>query len=130
MNFGPINISGGQNVVGKNEGTMNQSVDGKPIDLGKLMSVVAESLPSDVSDVVIPKIQGIASLPTEQQQREMASGSAWSFVRDSIAPHAETIARNLAIFGAAALKALSSSNPVVAGILAVCEANVKPSTGK
>lgn len=127
-------ITGGQNNIGKTEiaGNQVQHVGGvEPITVDQFTQAIeqAEGLPEAIVSETVQDIHALASLPVDEQQKFIDT-EKWIDMAERIRPHAASIWQSVAVFGAAALKALASNNPIVAGVLAVCEnskAKEKPS---
>lgn len=122
-------ISGGQNNIGKTEIAGDQTQTNNfgdalpPVD--DVVAKVAESLPEEVAAEWTEQIQPFAAMPIAQQQ-EPETMSKIMAICETIRPHAGTVWKNLAIFGATALETLATRNPVIAGIVQVCKANTTP----
>lgn len=117
-------VSGGQNNIGKTEiaGDQIQNVSPQTVDLGEVVNTIEQGLPDEVAAATIPEIQAIAQLPTETQRTPEVQKRILA-VCDAVRPYAGVVWKNLAIFSAAALKTLAMKNPIIAGVIEVCEAN-------
>lgn len=97
--------------------------DGKPEPTVENFLKVLEApkaLPDEVIEDVVPQLNRFAMLP-EAEQRGVMHTDQWKTILEKIQPHAGTIGKSMAVFGAAALKSFASTNPICAGVLAVCE---------
>ena len=79
----------------------------------KINEAIPESEPEDLKQ----KIQHFASLSLEEQK---ADSSQLQSIISRIEPYAPHIGKSLAVFGEAALTTLGATNPLLAGIIAVC----------
>lgn len=129
MSEGPsINIgsiTGGQNNIGKNEIAGDQvqhNAGSEPVTIEQFTHALekAEGLPDEIRNETIPDIHAIANLSSDEQQKFIDTDK-WMTMAEKIRPYATSIGKSVAVFGAAALKALASKNPIVAGVMAVCE---------
>lgn len=119
-----INITGG-NIAGlqvgdNNTQTITQNIGGGPTPEAVFEAIKPELPPEVVEDTVEPLQMMACMSAAEQETPENKAKAANLYER--LAPYAPQIAKGLATFGAAALGAVASSNPVVAGLLAVCKA--------
>ena len=126
LNFGGVSISGGQNVLGKNEGGMVQHNAPSSLDMPRFINKVVENIPPEVADEIKPLMQLLSQLPEAEQQTAIETQTPeWRGLVSRIAPYADVITKNIATFAAAALTALAQRNPIIAGIQAVCEVNAR-----
>ena len=121
------NVEGGQNQInqGQNvEATQNVGDANEPT-IEKFIGVVAESVPNtEEAKVLKERLHTFQSLPAEAQTEQIKTGGAdWMPIVETVSTNAGTIWKNIATFGAAALKTFAEKQPIVAGIVAVCEAN-------
>lgn len=124
FNFHGIEITGGQNVLGKNEGGMHQHNAEGTVTMPAFIEKVAESVPEEVAVEIKPLIEMLANMPAEKQQEAIENETPeWLGLVSRIQPHATSVWKNIATFGAAALQTFAERQPLVAGIMAVCEAN-------
>lgn len=120
-------ITGGQNNIGKTEIAGDQVQNnhyGALPSVDQVFDAVAESLPEEVADEmkagVIEPLQKLAALAPEEQKSEDVKEQAEPLYQ-RLVPYAPQITKGLLTFGEAALTSLASSNPIVAGLLAVCK---------
>lgn len=118
-------IEGGQNNIGHNEihGDQVQNVGGQePLTIDRFADAIASTtgMPETLAEDTAAAIQSFAKLPKEEQVAALDT-EKWKDLAIKIQPYAKSIWKSVAVFGAAALKALASRNPVVAGVMAVCE---------
>lgn len=129
-----INVSGGKQnqVAGKIEN--NNSHIGDVINGGELTAVKffeaieaeTKKLPEVERSVVYDgAVEPLKQIATAGQQTESVTasvqGSTFQKYLDLLKPHASLIVKCVAAFSEASLTALASSNPVVAGVLAVAK---------
>lgn len=136
--FGNITITGGtnQNTFGENHGEQTQTVGGGGIEFpvpSIVFDTIEKSLPSEhreelKRDVMEP-LRAIAALPVEKQQ-EPGMVEKVSTLMAKLHPFAPQIAKSIATFGAAFLKASPFTGPWVAGLQAVCELSIKQQDDK
>ena len=125
INFGgSIDIKGGQNVLGKNEGGMHQGRSEDAVNLSKFVNSVAEAVPESDRIELVPMMQRFTQMENDDQQAAMDNDDpAWTGIVDHVRRNATPIWKNIATFSAAALKSFAERQPLVAGVMAVCEAN-------
>lgn len=110
-----------QNQIGdNNEATMNVG-DQLPTP-EQIIEKVAEVLPEEEASVWAPQIQQFAAMPKEEQEQPETLAKITALC-DKLKPYAGPIGKSLAVFGATALETLATRSAVVAGIVAVCQAN-------
>lgn len=131
VNFGAINITGGnnQNTFGTNNGNQTQNIAGEaPPTAEKILEAIEEAIPEEsrdeVSKEVIEPLRALAALPIVEQQEPTMVAKATELV-GKLSPWAPQIAKGLAVFGAAFFKACPVTGPWVAGIQALCESAKK-----
>ena len=124
FNFHGIEVTGGQNVVGKNEGGMVQHNAPTELAMPRFIAAVVEDIPQEVAEEIKPLMELLSQLPeTEQQAAIETQTPEWRGLVSRITPYAGTIGKNIATFTSAALDVLAKRHPIVAGIHAVCQAN-------
>ncbi len=64
-------------------------------------------------------LQTLAELPEVEMKKPDTMERAQSLL-NRLVPYAPQIGKGLAVFGSAALSSLASRNPIISGILAVC----------
>ena len=101
--------------------THNDHAADESVSLDRFVQTVAEK---EVAPELAAPLQQFAALPVAEQEKAIAAKSpAWLAIADAAVKNRDKILKSLAIFGSAALKSLAGTNPIVAGVLAVCEAN-------
>lgn len=129
-----INIHGG-NIAGLQVGNNNsqaitQNIGATEPSVPTVFKAIEESLPDDVAEdvaeSVLRPLQTMAELPAEEQKTPDIQERAQSLI-SRLVPYAPQIGKSLAVFGEAALTAIASSNPIIAGMLAICKATSKTS---
>ncbi len=121
--------SNSANQVGANE-FKNVTAASEPVTVNQFFQAIRESLPEPVaqqiaSEVVAPIEQLATSPPIEPGTLEEQHGRATLMER--LKPYGPRIVKAVAIFGEGALNALASSNPIIAGVLALCRASASQS---
>ena len=115
---------GGLQVGNNNTQTNTQNIGQSVPSVDQVFEVVGKSLPPDVAEemqaAVIEPLEKLAALPPEQQQTEDVKEQA-APLHQRLVPYAPQIGQGLVAFGEAALGAIASSNPIIAGLLAVCK---------
>lgn len=123
-----INISGG-NIAGlqvgdNNTQTITQNIGDQLPTVEQVFKTIGDSLPEEVSEEiqesVLSPLQTLAAMPPEEQASEEVKERAAPLYQ-RLVPYAPQIGSGLLAFGEAALSALATSNPIVAGLLAVCK---------
>jgi hypothetical protein len=124
-----INITGGKQgqVAGKIEN--NNSHIGDVVNGGELTAMkffeAIETETRKLPEVQSQAIEPLKELATAGQSTESVTtsvqGSTFQKYLDRLRPHAALITKCIAAFGEASLTALASSNPIVAGVLAVAK---------
>lgn len=117
INFNGGNFSGVQ--VGDNNTQTNHHAINTPELQSRFFAIVTESVPSDIVADVVEPLQTLASLP-EEEQKSPEVVSRVGELCSRLAPYAGPIAKGVGVFGAAALASMANSNPIIAGIAAVC----------
>lgn len=130
-----INIHGG-NIAGlqvgnNNNQTITQTIGGAEPSVPAVFEAIEKSLPDDVAEdvaeSVLRPLQTMAELPAAEQKTPDIQERAQSLI-SRLVPYAPQIAKSVSIFGSAALTAFASSNPIVAGLLAICKATAGAAT--
>lgn len=120
-----INITGGNigglQVGDNNTQTITQTL-GDEITLEQVFDAVAKDLPEEVVEDTIDPLENLAKMPADEQE---ATKPKWSNLVERLTPYAPAIIKNVSVFGEAALAAIASSNPVIAGVLALCKYHAK-----
>lgn len=84
---------------------------------------IEQSLPPETAEEiktgVIQPLCAMAELPIDEQKSDAIKQQAEPLYL-KLAPYAPAISKAIMTFGEAALTALASSNPIVAGLVAVC----------
>lgn len=123
INVGGGNI-GGLQVGNNNTQTITQNIGDQTPTVEQVFKTIAESLPEEVAEemqsAVIKPLEELAKLPAEEQASEEVKERAEPLYQ-RLVPYAPQIGNGLLAFGEAALSAFASSNPIVAGLLAVCK---------
>lgn len=88
-------------------------------DISVSESVVDQEQADDFELDVMRPLQTLAELPEPELQKPDTIEQAQSLINRLI-PFAPQIGKGLAVFGSAALSALASRNPIISGVLAVC----------
>lgn len=124
------NSTGNQasNQVGEVVNTINNAAPPPPPKVQDLFAQVTRSIgealpPEDVQELTVSALQpleDLAELPPDQQTSDDIQEQSAPLLSRLI-PYAPQIGKGLATFGAAALESLATSNPIVAGLLAVCK---------
>lgn len=125
------NIAGLQVGDGVNNQQNTQNIGGEQVTVPQVFDAVKSSLPQldaaaddatagEIEEAVIRPLQTMAELPQEEIKKPETMERAQSLI-NQLVPFAPQIAKGLAVFGSAALSALASRNPIIAGILAVCK---------
>jgi len=130
FNFGEIKQeasgAGSVNQVGNN--TATTSVGNLPVPTipqvfdameSALSEIKSDEGNEEINQSVLMPLQSLAELPTSQHTPDVME-QAQSLI-NRLVPYAPSIGKGLAVFGQAALSSLASSNPIMAGILAVCK---------
>ncbi len=142
-----------QNIQGMDvSGITQNNTSSEPVTVKEIVKVINESpdMPEEVTKDIMPVIDGLSQLPAEEQEAIVQCSAEippviqvaghggkdaakklhinkhfkkWSDLIMKLKPHAGLIWKNVATFGEASLKALASTNPIVSGVLAVCEMN-------
>jgi hypothetical protein len=125
-----ININGG-NIAGLQVGDGNTQTNTQHVATGgptplEVLAAAAAALPEDVAEdlqeAVIQPLVALASLPVaEQTTPDVAERADALLLR--LSPWLPNISKAVAVFGEAALTALASSNPIIAGLVALCKTN-------
>lgn len=139
FNFGNIQQTasgdGSVNQIGNNTATTTVNKgDGVPT-VPEVFGAIEKALPAieatadddsaeEIQEAVLRPLQTFAELPAEEQKEPEKWEQAQSLI-SRLVPYAPAIGKGLAVFGEAALSALASRNPIVAGILAVCKTTTK-----
>lgn len=121
-------ISGGNNIIGKNEGGQHNHIYGArdvgPGDVFDAVEKAVRELPEDEAESVITEIvdplEKLANLPAEEQTEDVKE-QAQSLV-SKLQPYAPSITKTLVTLGEAGLSALASTNPVVSILVATLRA--------
>jgi hypothetical protein len=127
-----VKLDGGSQL---NQGqTVNAEINnsrGAPLTLEALFDKIAEGLPEmerpQLRAEVVEPLKTLAQdkeHPTSQE-RKFERTEHWTLL-DRLKPYAPSIMRAISVFGAAALSALASRNPIVAGVLAVLKMDREP----
>lgn len=114
---------GGVQVGDNNTQSVVQNNGQPSITVEQVVEKIAESIPDEAtkSDLV-PQIRAFISKPAEEQKKEEP---AMQSLLAKVTPYAPQIATSLAVFGDAALTALGATNPLVAGLIAICKRAAK-----
>lgn len=126
FNFGSIQQTasgaGSVNQIGENTATTHNGNSVQVPTLAELFSAIAKAIPGDegcdVNESIITPIQKLAELPPIEQVAVDTQEQAQSFY-SRLKPYAPALFKGVAVFSEAALTSLASSNPIVAGLLAV-----------
>lgn len=98
--------------------------ESQAIEPEALGSVVAESLPPEVPEPervdIQQELQTLAAMPIAQQE-EPSNASRITALIGKLEPWGKHVRDGLWTFGAASLEAFASSNPIMAGLLALCK---------
>ncbi len=117
-----INITGG-NIGGLQVGDNNtQNITQHVADELRpeaVFEAVAEQLPPEVVEDTVEPLKAMACMPLDQIEQPAIKAKAANLV-ERLMPYAPQIAKGVVAFTEAALTALASRNPIVAGVLAVC----------
>lgn len=120
VNGGNAQINQGQTVTG----TQNNSSVPVELTTERIVEEVTQALPAEVPEPeridIQQELQQLAAMSIVQQQ-EPATESRIQTLIERVSPWAPKIREGLWAFGEASLKSLASSNPVIAGLLAMCE---------
>lgn len=122
-----INISGGvigglqigdgntQHVTQHNE---------EAVTIPQVFAAIANAIDADDRDEfvesVVDPLRVMAEMPEEQVEKDPSIMEQATSLISRLSPFAPAIGNALAAFGRGALSAIASSNPIVAGILEVC----------
>lgn len=87
-----------------------------------VLTEVEKALPEETAGEVMPELRTFASLPVEEVEKEEPK-TRMEAILNTITEWTPAIRKNLMLFGAGALEALASTNPIINGILKVCQAN-------
>lgn len=121
-------ITGGQNNIGKTEiagdQVQNNNYGAMVPTVDEVFSAIEKDLPEEeageLKAAVLQPLMTLAQLsPKEQASEDVKEQAEPLYAR--LVPYVPQIAKGLATFGEAALTAVASSNPIVAGLLAVCK---------
>lgn len=82
-------------------------------------AVASSEQADDLEEQVVMPLQTLAELPEEELKKPSTIEQA-QLLLNQLVPFAPKIGKGLAVFGSAALSALASRNPIISGILAVC----------
>lgn len=131
-----IHINGGTiNGMQVGDGTNNQNntlnIGGEQVTVPQVFDALKAALPdidaaadddaaTELEEMVVRPLQTLAELPEAELRKAETTEQAQSLL-NQLVPFAPQIAKGLAVFGSAALSALASRNPVIAGVLAVCK---------
>jgi hypothetical protein len=115
---------GAVNQIGNNTATVtNHSGDVLPTP-EKVFEAIEEAIPETeapaIQEEVVEPLRAMACMPAVEQEKPENKSRALELCNRLI-PYAPQIGKSLAVFGEAALSALASSNPVIAGVLAICK---------
>ena len=130
---GPVfntNISGGPNQMNQGmevNAEMNNSTR-SPEEVKRTedaLKVVEESLPKEVSDVVMPRLVEVSRMSPIKQFEEQKPEGKLSKVYEKIKPYIGPFVQKAGIFGAAALAVMKTENPWLAGLFALAEDSAK-----
>jgi hypothetical protein len=127
FNFGPINQvasgAGAVNQIGNNTATTHVGREPVPT-VEEVFSAIEKELPpeeaGEIKSAVLQPLMTLAQLPPKEQASEDVMEQAEPLYA-RLVPYAPQIGKGLLAFGEAALSALASSNPIIAGLLAVCK---------
>jgi hypothetical protein len=130
---GPVfnnNISGGQNQINQgmevnaemNNSTRTPEQEKRTEDA---LKVVEESLPNEVSDVVMPQLVKVSRMEPAFQIKEQKPEGKLTKIYDKIKPYVGPVVQKVSIFGAAALSVMKTENPWLAGLFALAEDSAK-----
>lgn len=131
---GPVfnnNTSGGQNQINQGmnvSASMNNSCTPEENRRNNELAVeaVTESLPKEVSEVVMPRLVEVSLMTREEQEIDSKEESGKiGQIYSKIKPHILPVIKKFSIFGAAALKVMKSENPWIAGLFALAEDTAK-----
>ena len=119
-------ISGGQNNIGKTEiaGDQVQNNHYGATSPAAVFDEIAKVVPPEVVEDTVEPLRALACMPLSEQQTEPIKAKAANLL-ERLLPYAPAIGKGLAVFGEAALTAFASSNPVIAGVVALCK-SAKP----
>ncbi len=84
-------------------------------------SIPPEELPEPERVEIKAELQALAAMPIVQQN-EPTNLERIAAICDKLSPWGPKIRKGLLAFGEASLKALASTNPVVSGLVAMCQA--------
>lgn len=136
MEMSNISINGG-NINGLQIGNDNkqegfsQHNNSDSVTVPQVFDAIKSSLPQidaaadadaagEIEESIVRPLQTMAELPAEEINKPETMEKAQSLL-NQLVPFAPQIAKGLAAFGNAALSALASRNPIIAGVLAVCK---------
>lgn len=120
-------ITGGQNNIGKTEiaGDQVQNNHYGAASPEAVFEAVAKEVPPEVAEDTVAPLQAMACMPlTDMEKPDIKSRAANLLQR--LMPFAPQIAKGLMTFTEAALSSLASRNPIIAGVLAVCQSAKEP----
>lgn len=118
INFNGGNFSGVQ-VGDQNSQTNSQTIESTE-QTKRFFTVLTDCVPPEVAKDVLEPLQTLAALPPEELATPAVMSRA-SVLCERLTPYAKAIAKGLGVFGAAALSSWASSNPVIAGVTALCK---------
>lgn len=120
-------ITGGQNNIGKTEiaGDQVQNNHYGGTSPADVFEAVAKELPPEVVEDTVEPLQAMACMPIADLEQPEAKEKA-SNLLERLTPYSSQISKGLLAFGEASLTALASSNPIIAGLIALCKAVKKP----
>jgi hypothetical protein len=118
-NNGLGQLNQGQNVTGYNQASGISEATPE-----RIVEEVTEAIPLDVPEPerieIQQELQALAAMPIVDQSEPATTTRIQSLI-SKVTPYAPRIGAGLLAFGEASLKALASSNPLVAGLVAMCE---------
>ena len=130
---GPVfnnNISGGQNQINQgmevNAEMNNSTVSPEQQErTDSALQAVEESLPKDVSDIVMPELVKVSRMTPMKQKEESKPEGKLGKIYKKIKPYVGPVVQKVGIFGAAALSVMKTENPWLAGLFALAEDSAK-----
>jgi hypothetical protein len=110
---------GGVQVGDNNTQSVVQNNGPELITVEQVIDKIAESIPDELTkSELMPQIRAFIGKPAEEQKKDEPMMQS---LLAKVTPYAPQIATSLAVFGDAALTALGATNPLIAGLIAICK---------
>ena len=120
INITGVTITGGSNIIGKNEGGQHNHFGATAVGTGDLFDAIEKAIPEAEVDALIEEVidplEAKANLPPAEQTEEVKAEAETLISR--LTPYAPQITKTLVTLGEAGLTALATSNPIVSIIVA------------